>query len=56
MELELWVRLIFLISYQLLRQIYEKNVYNFINNLYDKEKKQIIINKEDEIIEKTLIK
>ncbi len=35
--------------------LYAKNVYNFINNLYDKEKKQIIINKEDEIIDKTLI-
>ena len=36
--------------------LYAKNVYNFINNLYDKEKKQIIINKEDEIIDKTLIR
>ena len=36
--------------------LYAKNVYNFINNLYDKEKKKIIINKEDEIIDKTLIR
>jgi len=36
--------------------LYAKNVFNFFLNLYDKEKKNIKINLEDEIIEKTLIK
>jgi NAD(P) transhydrogenase subunit alpha len=36
--------------------LYAKNVFNFISNLYDKENKKLIINLEDEIIEKTLIK
>ena len=36
--------------------LYSKNVYNFVSNLFDKEKNQININLEDEIIEKTLIK
>ena len=36
--------------------LYAKNVYNFIINLYDKENKKIKINTDDEIIEKTLIK
>ena len=36
--------------------LYAKNVFNFIDNLYDKEKKKININLEDEIISKTLIK
>jgi NAD(P) transhydrogenase subunit alpha len=35
--------------------LYSKNVFNFVSNLYDKENK-ININLEDEIIEKTLIK
>ena len=35
--------------------LYAKNLFNFLNNLYDKEKKDIYINKEDEIISKTLI-
>ena len=35
--------------------LYSRNLFNFINNLYDKEKKDIYINKEDEIISKTLI-
>ena len=35
--------------------LYAKNLFNFTNNLYDKEKKDIYINKEDEIIRKTLI-
>ena len=35
--------------------LYAKNLFNFVNNLYDKEKKDIYINKEDEIISKTLI-
>ena len=36
--------------------LYSKNVFNFVLNLYDKEKKKININLEDEIIEKTLIR
>ena len=36
--------------------LYAKNVYNFVDNLIDKENKKININFEDEIIEKTLIK
>jgi len=36
--------------------LYSKNVFNFVANLYDKESKKININLEDEIIEKTLIK
>tara|TARA_B100001027_G_scaffold187710_1_gene140583 strand:- start:988 stop:2076 length:1089 start_codon:yes stop_codon:yes gene_type:complete len=36
--------------------LYAKNVFNFVSNLYDKENKQIKINLEDEIINKTLIK
>ena len=35
--------------------LYAKNVFNFVSNLYDKENKKININLEDEIIEKTLI-
>ena len=35
--------------------LYARNLFNFVNNLYDKEKKDIYINKEDEIINKTLI-
>ena len=36
--------------------LYSKNVFNFLSNLYDKENKKININLEDEIIKKTLIK
>ena len=36
--------------------LYAKNVFNFVDNLIDKENKEININLEDEIIEKTLIK
>ncbi len=36
--------------------LYAKNVFNFVSNLYDKENKKININVDDEIIEKTLIK
>ena len=36
--------------------LYAKNVFNFVSNLFDKEKKKIAINLEDEIIEKTKIK
>ena len=33
-----------------------ENVFNFVENLFDKENNKIKINLEDEIIEKTLIK
>ena len=36
--------------------LYAKNVFNFVDNLIDKETKKININLEDEIIQKTLIK
>ena len=36
--------------------LYAKNVFNFVENLYDKESKKININLEDIIIKKTLIK
>jgi NAD(P) transhydrogenase subunit alpha len=36
--------------------LYAKNVFNFISNLYDQENKRLNIDLEDEIIEKTLIK
>ncbi len=36
--------------------LYAKNLFNFVDNLFDKENKKININLEDEIIEKTLIK
>ena len=36
--------------------LYAKNVFNFVDNLIDKDNKKININLEDEIIEKTLIK
>ena len=36
--------------------LYAKNLYNFIENLYDKEKKSFQINLEDEIITKTMVK
>jgi len=36
--------------------LYAKNVFNFVTNLYDKEQKKININLEDEIINKTLVK
>ena len=36
--------------------LYAKNVFNFVMNLFDKEQKKIKINLEDEIIEKTLVK
>ncbi len=35
--------------------LYAKNLFNFVNNLYSKDKKDIYINEEDEIIKKTLI-
>ena len=36
--------------------LYAKNVFNFVDNLIDKENKKVKINLEDEIINKTLIK
>ncbi len=36
--------------------LYAKNMFNFVENLFDKENKKININLEDEIIKKTLIK
>ena len=36
--------------------LYAKNLYNFVSNLYDKESNKLNINLEDEIIEKTLVK
>ena len=36
--------------------LYAKNLFNFVLNLYDKESKKINLNMEDEIINKTLIK
>ena len=36
--------------------LYAKNMFNFVNNLFDKEKKSFDINLEDEIIEKTMVK
>ena len=35
--------------------LYAKNLFNFVNNLYSRDKKDIYINKKDEIINKTLI-
>ncbi len=36
--------------------LYSKNVFNFVSNLYNKEKNIIEINMEDEIVSKTLVK
>ena len=36
--------------------LYAKNIFNFVDNLFDKEKKKININLDDEIISKTLMK
>ena len=36
--------------------LYAKNLYNFVLNLYDNKNKKININMEDEIINKTLVK
>ena len=36
--------------------LYAKNIFSFIRNLYSKEKKQFVVNTEDEIIKNTLIK
>ena len=36
--------------------LYSKNMFNFISNLFNKEKKAFEINLDDEIIEKTKVK
>ena len=36
--------------------LYAKNMFNFIDNLFDKEKKSFEMNLEDEIIQKTMVK
>ena len=36
--------------------LYAKNIFSFVRNLYSKEKKQFVLNTEDEIIKNTLIK
>ncbi len=36
--------------------LYAKNIFSFVRNLYSKEKKQFVVNMEDEIIKNTLIK
>ncbi len=36
--------------------LYSKNTFNFVNNLFDKDKKSFEINLEDEIIKKTMVK
>ena len=36
--------------------LYAKNLYNFVLNLYDKKNNKININLEDEIIQNTLVK
>jgi|TARA_B100002052_G_scaffold298896_1_gene334086 NAD(P) transhydrogenase subunit alpha len=36
--------------------LYAKNLFSFVRNLYSKEKKEFVINLEDEIIKKTLLK
>ena len=36
--------------------LYAKNLFNFVSNLYDKKNKRININMEDEIIKNTLVK
>ena len=36
--------------------LYAKNLYNFVLNLYDKKNNKININMEDEIINQTLVK
>ena len=36
--------------------LYAKNLFNFVSNLYDKDNKKININLEDEIIKNTLLR
>ena len=44
-----------ILNNQFQSNLYSKNMFNFINNLYDKEKKSFDINLDDEIINKTLV-
>ena len=56
MVLKLWVKSNILNKLPVsASNLYAKNMFNFINNLFDKEKK-FEINLEDEIIEKTMVK
>ena len=55
-ELELWVKAILNKLPVSASSLYAKNMFNFVENLFDKENKKLNINLEDEIIEKTLIK
>ena len=36
--------------------LYAKNIFSFLRNLYSREKKQFVVNMEDEIIKETLLK
>ena len=36
--------------------LYAKNIFSFVRNLYSKDKKEFVINMEDEIIKNTLVK
>ena len=36
--------------------LYAKNIFNFVSNLFDKEKNNFFVNLEDEIIDKTMVK
>ena len=36
--------------------LYSKNLFSFVRNLYSRDKKQFVINLEDEIIKNTLLK
>ena len=36
--------------------LYAKNIFSFIRNLYSREKKQFVLNMDDEIIANTLVK
>ena len=36
--------------------LYAKNLFSFVRNLYSREKKEFVINLEDEIIKNTLLK
>ena len=36
--------------------LYAKNIFSFVRNLYSRDKKDFNINMEDEIINKTLVK
>ena len=56
MELKFWVSLNILNRLPTsASNLYAKNLFNFVLNLYDKENKKININLEDEIIKKTFI-